>query len=106
MKPSDDMRGSGRTTQQLQELPMGSLFIVGTPSQRDYTKALAHRLGRQDLFIKTIDECRFPHSAIAGMEFPAAAVDHAATWHLSEREYREFYQLTMEFVMSRVRRRA
>ena len=68
-------RQSGLTTKQMQDAPRGSLF-VWCNGLLGYPRRLAQELGRDDLRIVA------PHDLcgqrLAGLEFPAAILDHAA----------------------------
>ena len=51
VKDPTDLRGTGRTTRQMQEAPPKSIFI-GLPDDIGKLVSMAHDLGRDDLMIK------------------------------------------------------
>ncbi len=77
------LRQSGRTTKQIQEAPMGALFVRTGP--KGYTEALAHALGRTDLEIVGLDY--FVTDRWRGKAARVVVVDHAALEHASQRQW-------------------
>ena len=69
-------RGSGRTTGQMLEAPMGAVF-VWCGSNLDYPRLLAERIGRTDLQLERLSWL-LDYSRLAGRRIPAVIVDHAA----------------------------
>lgn len=74
---TDEFRGTGITTKQMQDAPKGSVFIWCNQHTR-YPKTIARTLGREDL--KIYGPGILEHDAIRlrGQEVPAIIVDHAA----------------------------
>jgi hypothetical protein len=80
-------RQSGRTTQALLAAPKGAVY-VWVNHRLEYPKALAHKLGRDDLKIvspKWIEDRRW-----VGMEFPAMDIDHET--HFTERQWELYWE--------------
>lgn len=75
------MRGTGRTTYQMLDAKVGSVFIWCN-GHLDYPKELARRLHRKDLRIER--PSWLSSNRWRGMRFPGIVVDHAAV--LSEEE--------------------
>lgn len=78
----DSNRGSGRTTRQMQDAPIGGIF-VWVNSMVSYPKSLARHLGRDDLVIQPLHWLRIEN--IAGRDGLKIVVDHAA--RLDDRNY-------------------
>jgi len=78
----DSNRGSGRTTRQMQDAPIGGIF-VWVNSMVSYPKSLAKHLGRDDLVIQPLHWLRIEN--IAGRDGLKIVVDHAAM--LDDRNY-------------------
>ena len=74
--------GSGRTTRQMQDAPIESIF-VWCNSMVSYPKSLAKHLGRNDLVIQPLHWLRIEN--IAGRDGLKIVVDHAA--RLDDRNY-------------------
>ena len=72
-------RGSGRTTRQIKEAPIGSIFLVHNENARDYTRRLTLFLGRGDLHVITISRL---HREARGKR-DLIVVDHEARWHMN-----------------------
>ena len=73
MSPSNE-RGSGRTTRQIKELPLGAVF-VWCNSRLDYPRRLLRHLNRMDVVLVTpnwVADNRW-----RGQTFTGGAVDHA-----------------------------
>lgn len=80
-------RGSGRTTQAILAAPKGAVY-VWVNNRLEYPKALAHKLGRDDLKIVSpewIEDRRW-----VGMEFPAMDIDHDTTF--TERQWERYWE--------------
>jgi hypothetical protein len=73
------IRGSGRTTQQLQAAARGSVFIWCSRDTH-YPKMLAEKIGRSDLII--VGPSWLEHGWI-GVEISGLTIDHAAVEVLS-----------------------
>ena len=78
----DSNRGRGRTAQQMQNAPIGSIF-VWCNSMVSYPKSLAQNLKRDDLVIQPLHWLRIEN--IAGRDGLKIVVDHAA--RLDDRNY-------------------
>jgi hypothetical protein len=50
----DTLRGTGRTTRQLESAPIGSIFVCCTCEQVKYVNSLIRKLGRHDLVVKPL----------------------------------------------------
>jgi hypothetical protein len=70
-----DYRGTGRTTQQMTDAPLGAVF-VWCNSALHYPEALARQLGRDDLVIRRLSWLE--RRNVMGRTFPGVIVDHAA----------------------------
>lgn len=71
------MRGSGRTTKQMEEAPIASVFVWPVPRSIGYAKDLAAYLGRGDLDIIPPDGLE----RLKGTKRRSIIVDHAASDH-------------------------
>jgi hypothetical protein len=74
-------RGTGRTTKQMLDAPRGAFFVCPTTAAREYTRHLAHHLGRLDLNPIVPEELEY---RIRGTG-RAVIVDHAC--RLTERQH-------------------
>jgi hypothetical protein len=79
--PEFELRGTGRTTRQLELLPQGALF-VWCNGALDYPRDLARKLNRTDIRIISPNGLFDP--GLRGVEWSAIDLDHAA--HLNERQ--------------------
>lgn len=77
-------RGSGSTTNQLKNAPIGAIF-VWVNGHLYYPRKLAESLGRQDLRIFSPGSVE--NGALRGLRVTAVIVDHAA--HLTEQQWIE-----------------
>lgn len=80
LKKPEMERGTGSTTKQIQDAPIGAVF-VWCNAHVDYPKKLAKELGREDLKIVPRD---WLDNRWRGLELTAIVVDHATK--LSDRE--------------------
>lgn len=74
----DARRGTGRTTKQIVDAPIGAVFVWGQ-SVIDYPVALAAKLGRDDLWIvppRWLD--LLLEGTWSGIRFSGIVIDHAA----------------------------
>lgn len=71
------MRGSGRTTKQMLEAPIASIFVWPVPRSLDYARHLAHHLNRTDLEIISPDGLE----RLKGTRRRSIIVDHACVDH-------------------------
>lgn len=97
--PMPEGRGSGRTTWQLNRLQKGGLFMVATDLMKDYTRRLAHCLGRDDIVIITYRQSEFTR----GRRFPALDIDHATgevAFNLGNLEYDKLQEAIKEVAYS------
>ena len=72
---NESERGTGRTTQQMKEAPLGSVYIWVAHNSLWYAKALARAIGRHDLHIvgpMWLDGMHFLGRHLSGI-----VVDHA-----------------------------
>lgn len=76
--PVYDDRLSGRTTKQMQEAPAGAVFVWCNGSTA-YPRALAKRLGRDDL--QVMPRAWLTHRSVYGMRPGTLVIDHAAELH-------------------------
>lgn len=76
-------RGTGTTTRQMQDAPKGAYF-VWCNGQLEYPKALAKKIGREDL--KIIRPYDLERDRMCGIEFTGIVVDHAAVLTDEQRE--------------------
>lgn len=73
---SDDAyRGTGRTTRQMQQAPIGAVYIWCN-NLLDYPKRLADKLGRSDL--KIVGTEWLENRRWRGVEISGLDIDHAA----------------------------
>lgn len=70
-----DLRGTGRTTRQLETAPQGAVFVWHHWSLH-YPQALAAKLGRPDIKIVSLEYVE--RGMLAGLTMPALVVDHFA----------------------------
>jgi hypothetical protein len=71
-----DHRQTGRTTRQLEALPLNSVFIVAHGHESNYVRRLAYKLGRLDIVIQPLTwllDVKW-----RGLTFPGADIDHHA----------------------------
>lgn len=76
MYDEERLRGTGRTTNQMREAPVGAVYVVPGKAAPNYFQDLAKRLGRFDLMIvptSQIDD-RFRW---AGRKYTGVILDHA-----------------------------
>lgn len=71
---NEGVRGMGRTSKQLEQMPKRGLF-VWCNDRLDYPKNLCRHLGRQD--IQIISPTQLCQERCAGLIFSAVVVDHA-----------------------------
>jgi hypothetical protein len=71
-----ELRGSGRTTAQMQMAPKGAIYIWCN-GHLDYPKDLARRLGREDLVI--VSPYWLTDRRYSGQRLSGVVIDHAAT---------------------------
>ncbi len=69
-----DMRGTGRTTEQIKSAPAGAVFISG--AEVGYTRELARVLGRTD--IQVYPRMDPNHYGLKGLDVPVV-LDHFIT---------------------------
>lgn len=69
---TDTGRGTGRTTQQLKNLPKRACFFVSDHREYEYANRLAKQIGRSDVFITYPDRLE----SIRGREFSVVEFDH------------------------------
>lgn len=81
---ADAYRQTGRTTRQMQALPQGAVF-VWVNGQLSYPKALARRIGREDLRI--VGPSWVEQGQYRGMDLPEIEIDHAIR-RMTERFWR------------------
>jgi len=80
-------RGSGKTTNQMINAPVGSAF-VWCNADTIYPKRLADQLGRNDLFI--FGNYVLSNESLRGRRFPALIIDHALG--LSSKQYEDLVE--------------
>jgi hypothetical protein len=68
-----DIRGSGRTTKQMQEAPLNAIFVWNN-AQLDYPKSLASKIARNDLVIVPPGWVRL--GGWVGRRVPGLVIDH------------------------------
>lgn len=76
-------RGTGLTTQQMNEAPPGAVFVWCNGALY-YPQALARKLGRDDLTVRPLSWLR-PDN-VMGREFSGVVLDHAAHPSFEARE--------------------
>lgn len=87
------LRGTGRTTRQMQEAPAGAVFVWCT-SELWYPQDLARRLGREDLEI--IRPSQLQPQWFMGRTVKGLVIDHAASLGLSQYE-------AVDYIRTRIR---
>lgn len=72
------MRGSGKTTRQLQELPVGD-YCIWCTNDTWYPKNLCRQLGREDVVVLPRSALQRQNAGkhIYGREIPGFDIDHA-----------------------------
>lgn len=93
---NDSFRGSGRTTRQMQEAPVGAVFIW-VSARTDYAIHLADRIDRQDLSI--LGPSYLENAHWQGQELTGLVLDHYAQYHLTDGQWRGYQE-----AMTRVRK--
>lgn len=68
-------RGSGITTRQIKAAPEGAVYVC-LSGALDYTKHLAHALGRHDIRVVSAEWLRSPDLVIRARHVPGV-IDHA-----------------------------
>ena len=81
-------RGDGTTTRQLKATPHGAHYV--TPST-DYTRHLAHFLGRGDLKIESLSF--FESRKWCGLKRSQIVIDHAAAECMERRQALYMYEI-------------
>ena len=71
------MRGTGRTTRQIEGMQDGGLFIVHNRYMEGYAKEIAARAGRNIHVVQVADADNF----IKGRRFPEFVIDHEVQAH-------------------------
>lgn len=88
---SDELRGTGRTTQQLIAAPTGALFVVHTQYAIPYARSLANSLARGDIFIASIEGAfRNMGDRLLGRKPADVVIDHFALEYMQRNYVREF----------------
>ncbi len=77
----DTDRGTGRTTKQMKDAPIGAIYVSCHASATNYDRCLAHKLKRTDL--KVVEPSWLDHGWY-GKILTGIVIDHAA--HLTERQ--------------------
>lgn len=73
------MRGTGRTTKTLRDLPEGGWFVAHNMQGAEYALRIARDvLKRTDIRFLTLADFSWPPDRIRGLRFPALAMDHHA----------------------------
>ena len=80
LKGNDMDRGTGATTQQMQDAPKGAVF-VWCNNRLEYPRALARKIGRDDL---SIVSPYWLERGWAGQKFTDLVVDHACSLSAGE----------------------
>lgn len=83
------MRGDGSTTRQMKDAPKGAHF-VWVNSLIDYPKALAKKIGREDLVI--VSPSFLSDNRWRGLRFSGLVIDHAAPLDHRQNEAAEMIQ--------------
>lgn len=83
MSTGRDMRGTGRTTEQMRAAPIGA-FFVWVNDRLEYPKDLSRSIGRTDLQIIRPSKLE-RHESFAGVRAPAVILDHAC--QLTDRQW-------------------
>lgn len=89
-------RGSGRTTRQMENAPIGAVF-VWCNDHIDWPKRLALSIQRSDLKILRLSVLDHGAQILRGLEFSGFVIDHAAD--LSDKQSE-----TVNWLLSRVRK--
>lgn len=85
-----DGRGSGRTTRQMQDAPIGALFIWGPQQGLSYPRALARNLGREDLRIESPSIFYDGAVRLRGLTLPTIILDHDAARFFTPEQWHGF----------------
>lgn len=93
------LRGSGRTTKQLQALPIGGLYVSCNNSSVYYDKRLARFLNRGDILV--VGPEWVVNQRWQGMEYTAIEVDHA---YLPRNKNNELFYVYLHHAKTRVRK--
>lgn len=86
VKVETTFRQTGRTTKQMQDAPVGSVFIWCN-NRLGYPKMLAHELGREDL--KIVGPSWLTDRRYQGLRVPAILLDHALV--CTSNQFEELY---------------
>lgn len=89
MNPPDKYRGTGRTTRQIQALPVGGSFIWCTTDVKT-CKLIAERAGRPDVEILPFSVLQRGGEKLKGRNFAGIDVDHEAYNHMTGDEFSAF----------------
>lgn len=87
-------RQTGRTTQQMNDAPLGAVFVWRN-SRTSYPMALAKTLGRDDLVVRPLSWLE--RRNVMGRTLPGVVVDHAA--HCDAEAYEALNYLRIRGVM-------
>jgi hypothetical protein len=81
----DEERGTGRTTKQLEQAPLGALFIWSNP-HIEYPTRIARSLNRLDITIIGSNILERPEQ-LSGLMFTALVLDHGLMLKTLEQSY-------------------
>lgn len=73
MTQADPLRGTGRTTTQVNATPIGGIYVI-TAGMRGYMRGLLHGLGREDIKLRHVDWLL--EGCWRGLDPKTIAVDH------------------------------
>lgn len=81
-------RRTGKTTAEMKAAPIGAVYIVQSQKEVEYTRHLAHHLGRDDLHIVT--PVWLSGYGWRGSTFSAVKVDHSCELNPEEHIYLQY----------------
>lgn len=70
---TDDLRGTDRTTRQIQAAPHDAIYVVASSGEAKYVRALADHLDRRDLVVRQALDAR---SRLLGRRDQPVVIDH------------------------------
>ena len=90
-------RGDGTTSRQLLEAPRGAIYICSDQRNAEYTRRLAHHLGRHDISCKTPEFFRCGWQGNRGLK---VIIDHFAMEAMTN-EQRDMAEIACSYLEAR-----